>query len=99
MRGVGWDSRVTLFAYGLAGVLAHGSTGTTRDWHFGCARFPSCLLDCILAVALEVFSGSACCFADCPSSDSSGLLRARGTREQKPAGALVGKNEWSPAGV
>src|SRR5438105_1082037 len=82
-------SAVTLSAHGLAGILAHGSSGADCHRRTGDNRNPIGVLDCLLALALEISDRSMRCHADRAAAHRIGLLCAANARTAEPAWPLV----------
>src|SRR6266852_8621646 len=62
--------------YGLAGILADNPLGDGSDRHSSGAGAPACLLDRLLALALEVSGRGSCRVAHRSAADGARVLRA-----------------------
>src|SRR6266568_3071341 len=90
---------VTLSAHGLAGILAHSSSGVDRHRYAADNRDPARVLDCLLPLAMEISGGGVCRHANRFAADGSRLLCAARSRTAQSIRPLVVFNDRPHFGI
>src|SRR5437667_9642686 len=90
---------VTLSAHGLAGILAHSSSGVDCHRYAAGDRDPARVLDCLLPLALEIPGGSVRRHADCLTAHGSRLLCSVGPGTAQSPRPLVVHNDRPHSGI